>query len=139
MYNYGSGNLLVTHNRSWLDTTNTYETLSDGTRVRQRNVFIGQTSNSSLAINHRVSRKSSLNARVSYSDGNIEGVGVDLGWSQRTLLFGSDANWRLSLFDRPGSYSSGDARNRGVDLSVNIALGGPGQQMVGQHRQPHRP
>jgi hypothetical protein len=47
------------------------------------------------------------------------------------MVLGSDANWRLSLFDRPGSFSSGDARNRGVDLSINMALGGPGQQVSG--------
>ncbi|MCE6981006.1 pilus assembly protein PapC [Pseudomonas frederiksbergensis] len=131
LYNYGAGSLVISHNRSWLDTRNIYDTLPDGTRVRQRNVFTGQTSNSSLALNHRISRKSSLNARVSHSDGNTEGVGVDLGWTQRTVVFGSDANWRLSLFDRPGSYSSGDARNRGVDLSINMALGGPDQQVSG--------
>lgn len=131
MYSYGSGSIFLTHNRSWLDTTNTYETLPDGTRVRQRNVFIGQTSNSALSVNHRVSNKSSINARVSHSDGNVEGVGVDLGWTQRGELFGSDANWRFSVFDRPGSFSSGDARNRGVDLSVSLALGGPGEQISG--------
>jgi len=105
--------------------------LPDGTRVRQRNVFVGQTSNSSLSINHRLNSKSSVNARVSHSEGNTNGTGVDLGWTQRTQLFGSDANWRLSLFDRPGSVSSGDDRNRGIDLSVNIALGGPGEQLSG--------
>jgi hypothetical protein len=131
LYNYGAGSLVVSHSRSWLDTTYIYDTLPDGTRVRQRNVFIGQTSNSSLALNHRISRKSSVNARVSHSEGNVEGVGVDLGWMQRTELFGSDAQWRLALFDRPGSYSSGNDRNRGVDLSVNLALGAPGQQISG--------
>ena len=131
LYNYGAGSLVISHNRSWLDTTNLYDTLPDGTRVRQRNVFVGETSNSSLALNHRISSKTSINARVSHSEGNVEGVGLDLGWNQRTVLFGSDANWRLSLFDRPGSYSSGDARNRGVDLSINVALGSPGQQITG--------
>ena len=131
MYNYGSGSVFATHNRSWLDTTNTYETLPDGTRVRQRNVFIGQTSNSSLSVNHRVSSKSSINGRVSYSDGNSEGVGLDLGWTQRTNMFGSDANWRFSVFDRPGTFSSGDERNRGFDLTVSLALGGPGEQWSG--------
>ncbi|MGU9849388.1 CS1-pili formation C-terminal domain-containing protein [Pseudomonas koreensis] len=131
LYNYGAGSLVVSHNRSWLDTRNSYDTLPDGTRVRQRNVFTGETSNSSLALNHRLSRKNSLSARVSHSEGNVDGVGMDLGWTQRTELFGSDANWRLSLFDRPGSYSSGEARNRGIDLSINMALGGPGQQISG--------
>jgi len=131
LYNYGAGSLVISHNRSWLDTTNTYDTLPDGTRVRPRNVFVGQTSNSSLALNHRLSSKSSVNARVSHSEGNVEGVGVDLGWTQRAVLLGSDASWRLSVFDRPGSFSSGDARNRGVDLSINLALGAPGQQLTG--------
>ncbi|MHC8396660.1 TcfC E-set like domain-containing protein [Pseudomonas sp. LB3P93] len=131
LYSYGSGSIVASHNRSWLDTTRLYDTLPDGTRVRQRNVFIGQTSNSSLSVNHRLTSKSSVNARVSHSEGNTEGVGVDLGWTQRTQLFGSDANWRLSLFERPGSFSSGDDRNRGLDLSVNIALGGPGEQLSG--------
>lgn len=131
LYSYGAGSIVLSHSRSWLDTTDTYDYLPDGTRVRPRNVFVGQTSNSSLAINHRVSSKSSVNARVSHSEGNVEGMGVDLGWNQRTVLFGSDASWRLSLFDRPGSYSSGDARNRGVDLSINVAIGAPGQQITG--------
>ncbi|MFZ3281065.1 CS1-pili formation C-terminal domain-containing protein [Pseudomonas sp.] len=131
LYNYGAGSLIFSHSRAWLDTTDTYDTLPDGTRVRQRNVFVGQTSNSSLALNHRLSSKNSLNARVSHSEGNVEGVGVDMGWTRRADLFGSDVSWRLSLFDRPGSYSSGDARNRGVDLSLNMALGAPGQQLTG--------
>ena len=44
--------------------------LPDGTRVQQRNVFIGQTSNSSLSVNHRLTSKSSANVRVSHSEGN---------------------------------------------------------------------
>ncbi|UDI91890.1 TcfC E-set like domain-containing protein [Pseudomonas sp. IAC-BECa141] len=131
LYNYGSGSLIFSHTRSWLDTTDLYETLPDGTRVRQRNVFVGQTSNSSLAINHRVDQRNSLNARVSHSEGNVEGFGVDLGWNRRAVLFGNDANWRLSLFDRPGSFSSGNDRSRGVDLSLNLAIGAPGQQLTG--------
>ncbi|NVZ68894.1 CS1-pili formation C-terminal domain-containing protein [Pseudomonas costantinii] len=128
LYSYGHGSLVFSHNRSWLDTRRTYETLPDGTRVRPRTVFIGQTSNSSLSVNHRLSNKSSINSRLSYSQGNIEGVGLDLGWSERTTLMGSDANWRLSVFDRPGTSSTGDQRNRGVDLSISVALGGPGEQ-----------
>ncbi|WP_426128361.1 CS1-pili formation C-terminal domain-containing protein [Pseudomonas sp. DWP1b1] len=128
LYNYGAGSVVFSHNRSWLDTTNTYEVLPDGTRVRQRNVFIGQTSNTSLSLNHRMSNTSSINSRLSYSQGNIEGIGLDLGWTERGTLFGSDANWRLSLFDRPATASTGDNRNRGVDLSVSVALGSPGEQ-----------
>jgi hypothetical protein len=131
VYSYGKGSVVASHNRSWLDTTRLYDTLPDGTHVRQRNVFVGQTSQSSLSLNHRFTQKNSMSARVSHSQGNTQGTGIDLGWTQRTELFGSDANWRLSLFDRPGSFSSGEHRNRGVDLSLNIALGGPGEQLSG--------
>ncbi|ROM57791.1 pilus assembly protein PapC [Pseudomonas poae] len=128
LYSYGHGSLVVSHNRSWLDTRRTYEILPDGTRVRPRSTFVGQTSNSSLSVNHRLSNKSSLNSRLSYSQGNIEGFGLDLGWSQRGTLLGSDANWRVSVFDRPATASTGDKRNRGVDVSVSLALGGPSEQ-----------
>lgn len=131
LYSYGQGSVVASHNRSWLDTRNTYETLPDGTRVRQRNVFVGQTSNSSLSVNHRLSNKTSVNGRLFYSEGNVQGTGLDLGWSQRGKLGGSDANWRLSVFDRPATSSTADRRNRGLDLSVNVALGGPGEHWSG--------
>ena len=131
LYSYGLGSVIVSHNRSWLDTRNTYETLPDGTRLRQRNTFVGQTSTSSLSINHRLGNRNSVNARVSHSQGNVEGAGLDLGWTRHDTLFGSDANWRLSVFDRPSSSSTGDKRNRGVDLTLNLALGGPGESWSG--------
>ncbi|WLH61826.1 CS1-pili formation C-terminal domain-containing protein [Pseudomonas sp. FP2300] len=131
LYSYGHGSIVASHNRSWLDTRNTYETLPDGTRVRQRNVFVGHTSNSSLSVNHRLSNKTSVNARLAYSEGNVQGTGLDLGLTQRGKLRGSDANWRVSLFDRPGTSSTNDRRNRGVDLSLNVALGGPGEYWSG--------
>jgi hypothetical protein len=93
---------VFSHNRSWLDTRDTYETLPDGTRLR-RNTFVGQTSNSALSVNHRVDARNSWNLRLSHSEGNAEGAGLDLGWSRRDILWGSDANWRFSVFDRPGS------------------------------------
>ncbi|WP_017738484.1 CS1-pili formation C-terminal domain-containing protein [Pseudomonas sp. CBZ-4] len=128
LYSYGVGSVVFSHNRSWLDPTRTYELLPDGTRLRQRNVFVGQTSNTSLSLNHRVSNKSSINSRLSYSQGNLEGLGLDVGWTQRGTFLGSDANWRLSVFDRPATASTGDQRNRGIDLSVSVALGAPGEQ-----------
>ncbi|AEV64685.1 CS1-pili formation C-terminal domain-containing protein [Pseudomonas ogarae] len=131
LYSYGHGSVVASHNRSWLDTRNTYETLADGTRIRQRNVFVGRTSNSSLSVNHRLSNKTSVNGRLAYSEGNVQGTGLDLGWTQRGKLRGSDANWRLSVFDRPGTSSTADRRNRGVDLSVSVALGGPGEYWSG--------
>lgn len=131
LYSYGLGSVIASHNRTWLDTRNTYETLPDGTRVRPRQVYVGQTSTSSLSVNHRLASQGSINARISHSQGNIEGVGVDVGWTKHGDLFGSDANWRLSVFDRPASSSTADRRNRGVDLTLNLSLGGPGEQWSG--------
>ncbi|KRP44703.1 Outer membrane usher protein FimD/PapC [Pseudomonas libanensis] len=130
LYTFGATNLVFSHNRSWLDTRDTYETLPDGTRLR-RNTFVGQTSNSSLSVNHRIDAKNSVNMRVSHSEGNVEGAGIDLGWNRRDILLGSDANWRFSLFDRPGTGSTNDQRNRGVDVTLSLALGTDGRQVSG--------
>jgi len=130
LYTFGATNLVFSHNRSWLDTRDTFETLPDGTRLR-RNTFVGKTSNSALSVNHRIDAKNSVNMRVSHSEGNVEGAGIDLGWNRRDILLGSDANWRFSLFDRPGSGSTNDRRNRGVDVTLSLALGTDGRQVSG--------
>lgn len=129
LHNYGSGNLIASHNRSWLDNRNTYETLADGTQVRQRRLYNGPVSNSSLALNHRLTSTHSINARYSYSQGQVEGAGLDLGWLRHSRLFGNQATWQLSVFDRPASISSGNERNRGVDLRITMALGGEGKSV----------
>lgn len=130
MHNYGAGSIILSHNRSWLDNRKTWETLLDGTRVRQRNPYNGNVSNSSLGINHRLSGINSVSARLSHSEGYTEGFGLDLSWTRTSRLFGHDANWRLSVFDRPAAVSSGYDRNRGVDLSLNLALGSDGKQIT---------
>lgn len=129
LYSYGSGNVIVSHNRSWLDNRNTYETLIDGTQVRQRHVYNGPVSNSSLALNHRLTSTHSLNARYSYTQGQVQGSALDLSWMRHDRLFGHQATWQLSVFDRPASLSSGDQRNRGVDLRLTLAIGGEGKSI----------
>lgn len=129
LYTFGATNLVFSHNRSWLDTRDTYETLPDGTRLR-RNTFVGETSNTALSVNHRVDAKNSWNLRLSHSEGNVEGAGVDLGWSRRDTLFASDANWRFSVFDRPGGGLN-EQRNRGLDVTLSMALGTEGRQISG--------
>ena len=127
-YNYGLGNVVFNHNRSWLDTRDTFETLPDGTRLRRKSNYVGQTSTSAMSLNHRFGLRSTLSARLSHSEGYTRGYGIDVGWAQPTHWLGSDGNWRLSVFDRPGSLSTGNKRNRGVDLSISLALGGPGER-----------
>lgn len=130
LHNYGSGSVIFSHNRSWLDNRSTWETLRDGTRVRQRTPYNGNVSNSSLSLNHRLGGHDSVSARLSHSEGYVQGVGLDLGWMHSSELFGNDAHWRLSVFNRPATSSSGNERSRGIDLSLNLALGSEGKQLT---------
>lgn len=131
LYHYAAGTLNLSHSRSWLDTRNTYEYLPDGTRIRRKVDYIGAVSNTAFSISHRLAPRNTVSARVAHSEGNVNGVGVDLSWLYSNRMFGSDSNWRVSLFDRPGSLSSGDKRNRGVDVGLSVALGGKSSQVSG--------
>ncbi|WPO98211.1 CS1-pili formation C-terminal domain-containing protein [Pseudomonas sp. HR96] len=129
-HDYGSGNLYLSHNRSWLDNRHTWETLPGGLRVRQRNPYNGNVSQSALGVYHRLGGNDSLSARLSHSEGQVQGMGMDLGYMRSAWLLGKDSSWRLSVFDRPATVSSGLERNRGVDLSLNMALGEPRQRFT---------
>ncbi|WP_263260648.1 TcfC E-set like domain-containing protein [Pseudomonas sp. RIT-PI-S] len=128
MYQYGSGSLSFSHNRSWLDTRRTYDYFN-GVAVRRRNPYNGQTQTSSFSLNQRLSMDSSVNARIAHSAGNVQGVSMDLSWLRNGKLFGSAANWRVSLFDRPATVTTGSQRNRGIELGINMALGGAGSNI----------
>lgn len=131
VHHYNGGSVVLRHQRSWLDTRNSYEVLPDGTHIRQRNTYNGQTSNTSLSLNQRLNSKSSASAQVSQNQGYSEGVGLDLSWSRNAQLFGNNADWRVSLFDRPGTVGTADQRNRGIDISLRLALGADGHQVSG--------
>ncbi len=126
IYNYALGSLVFSHSRSWLDSRRVDEvmdTVYAGTRVQE-------VRQSALSLSHRVDRQSTATLRLSHSSGTgADGTGVDLGWGYFGKLLNSDTSWRLSLFDRPGTSSSGNARNRGVSLSMSMSLGGPGQRI----------
>ena len=114
IHSYDNGSLVASHSRSWLAPP----------RTAQDTSFQQRLSQSSLSLNHRLDPRNSASLRLSHSSGASEGTGIDLGWSYYGRLLGSDANWRLSLFDRPGTAGTGDARSRGVNLSMSMSLGG---------------
>jgi len=118
--NHDLGSLVFSHSRTWLDDSR-YATSG---RARAR-----ELSQTSVLFNHRLDSRSTATLRLSHSNGAADGLGVDLGWSYYGKLFGSDSSWRLSLFDRPGTSSTGEARNRGVNLSMSMSLGKPGQRI----------
>ncbi|MGP9800814.1 CS1-pili formation C-terminal domain-containing protein [Rheinheimera sp. NSM] len=118
IYRYTNGDLLLSHNRSWLDITTDYGSYS------------GKNQQSAIAWQQRLSYHNSVSMRLSNARGNNNGTGVDLSWLHNGSLAGSDATWRLSVFDRPASISSGSQRNHGIELNLNINLGGKNQRVA---------
>ncbi|UBM26528.1 CS1-pili formation C-terminal domain-containing protein [Pseudomonas sp. p1(2021b)] len=121
IHSYDQGSLVFSHSQSWVET---------GLRERGEPSRQEQRSQSSLSLSHRVTQRSSATVRLSHSSGAASGLGVDLGWAFFGKMLGTDTNWRLSVFDRPGTSSSGDARSRGVNLSLSMNLGGPGKRIA---------
>lgn len=116
---YRNGSISLNHNRTWLDSDRRLRTTAGWTRA------------SAVVVNHRLGDRTSFNARVSHNSGVIRGFGLDLAFNHRHTLFDSDAMWRASIFDRPMSVSNGNRRNRGIDLTLNIALGSNGRRYNG--------
>lgn len=120
IHSHDSGSLVFSHSRSRVETA---------PRLRGSLAASQQTTQSSLSYNHRLTPRSTATVRVSHSTGAASGTGVDLGWAFYGKLLGSDANWRLSLFDRPGTLATGNTRSRGVNLSLSMSLGEPGRRL----------
>ena len=119
IHSQASGSLVLSHSRSRVSPSESVR------RVRSDQDDVVQTS---FTLNRRVTQRSTATVRLAHSSGAANGLGVDLGWAFYGKVMGSDANWRLSLFDRPGSLSTGLARNRGVNLSLSMSLGEPGRR-----------
>lgn len=123
LWAYPEGNLVLSRNQSW----QRYPRLR-GERERPPAQTVIQTSLSWL---HRLNRNISTTARASRSDGLYGGTSLDLGVTYHGKLLGSDANWRTSLFDRPGNPGTDGARNRGVNLTMSMSLGTDGRRLSG--------
>ncbi|MBC2677176.1 TcfC E-set like domain-containing protein [Pseudomonas baltica] len=125
VWSHGSGNVVLNHNRAWLHPQ----------RERGDSYYVDRreparlTTQTSLSVSHRLTRNSTLTARLSRTDGIEAGNALDLGWARYGQFMGTDANWRVSLFDRPGTASTDDQRNRGINLTLSMALGGPGKRL----------
>jgi len=137
VWHHASGSVVLSHNRSWIEYPrqrrldgyeNSEEYWRDPDQSGSR-----EMRQSSLSVSQRVTRQSTATVRLSHSDGGYgnSGVALDLGWSHHGQVMGSDANWRVALFDRPGNSSSGNQRNRGVNFSLSMSLGGPGRRISG--------
>lgn len=119
IFQYGNGSLIASHGSTLLDPQ---PGGNDSSVPRQ-------TEQTALSLNHRLDREYTANVRVSHDNGSNGGMAMDLGVSYFGKLWGSHANWRVSLFDRPGTESSGDRRSRGINFSFSTSLGGPGRRL----------
>lgn len=122
IHNHDLGSLVFSHSRSWLETVSR--------PTHSQFVRFDEQSQSSLLLTQRLNNRSTATIRLAHSSGAADGLGIDLGWSHYGKFLGSDANWRLTLFDRPGTRSSGDARSRGINLALSMSLGGPGERIA---------
>lgn len=121
LWNYRAGNLVLSRNQSW----QRYPRLR-GEREPRPGQQVIQTS---LSWQHRMDRRFSTHTRIARDDGLYAGTSVDLGLVHHGKLMGSDANWRASVFDRPGTLATDGARNRGVNFTLSMSLGQEGRRL----------
>lgn len=133
LWRYRHGTLIVSHNRSWQERRRPWDASPVATppRAERADTRSGWLQSSALGVNHRLGGNSHVAARLSRQRGVSNGMGMDLSFSRRQTLSGSDASWRVSVFDRPANASSGMRRNRGVDFTLNVALGDTGRRYTG--------
>ncbi|HHQ4776150.1 TPA: CS1-pili formation C-terminal domain-containing protein [Aeromonas veronii] len=82
---------------------------------------------SSLSLQQSLDRWGSLGVYLSLQSGR--GNGADVGWHYSDRLWGRWVTWGVTLFDRPGSESTAQQRDRGSTLSLTINLGGDDRQL----------
>jgi hypothetical protein len=130
IYTYTGGNLVASHTRSWLYQYQREDRWPAFYTPRYRSE-VRENTQSSLSWQHRFTPRGTGVMRLSHATGAVAGFGADLSWVQRAVVLGSDTTWRFSLFDRPSTASSGDRRNRGVDISLTLSLGSNGDSLYG--------
>ncbi|MBS2784181.1 TcfC E-set like domain-containing protein [Aeromonas salmonicida] len=82
---------------------------------------------SSLSLQQSLDKWGSLGVYVSHQSGR--GNGADLGWHYSDRLWGRWMTWGVTLFDRPGSESTAQQRDRGSTLSLTVNLGEQNRQL----------
>ncbi|MBL0639427.1 CS1-pili formation C-terminal domain-containing protein [Aeromonas veronii] len=82
---------------------------------------------SSLSMQQSLDQWGTLGVYVSHQSGR--GNGADLGWHYSDRLWGRWVTWGVTLFDRPGSESTAQQRDRGSTFSLTVNLGGQDRQL----------
>ncbi|MCS3832662.1 hypothetical protein HNP10_001400 [Aeromonas veronii] len=82
---------------------------------------------SSLSLQQSLEKWGSIGVYLSHQSGR--GNGADVGWHYSDRLWGRWVTWGVTLFDRPGSESTAQQRDRGSTLSLTVNLGGQDRQL----------
>ncbi|MFM5178971.1 CS1-pili formation C-terminal domain-containing protein [Aeromonas veronii] len=82
---------------------------------------------SSLSLQKSLEKWGSLGVYLSHQSGR--GNGADVGWHYSDRLWGRWVTWGVTLFDRPGSESTAQQRDRGSTFSLTVNLGGQDRQL----------
>ena len=114
LYHYGDGSLVLSHQQQ------RYQELREG---EARDL-----AQSNLSLQQRLDEHHSANLYLAHREG--QGLGADLGWRYNGELLGQGVSWNLTVFDRPGSISTDNARDRGSMLSLSMNLGGERSQLA---------
>ncbi|WWW36543.1 TcfC E-set like domain-containing protein [Stenotrophomonas rhizophila] len=122
LYRYRAGSVVASHARSWAEQRHR---VAPGAGLAPRwERQGGWQDTTAVSITHRFSHRDTASVRITRSSGFTRGTGIDVSYGRRETLFGRhDVNWRVSAHDRPGNRHTGYHRQRGIDLTVSLALG----------------
>lgn len=121
MYRYGSGSIIASHARSYVEQRERW--VGNGVLPPRWEIHGGWQDSSSVSLNHRVGTQDNISLRVAHNSGFNAGTSLDASWYRRQEVAGHDANWRVSIYDRPGSAYTSFKRQRGIDFTLSLALG----------------
>ncbi|QHE21327.1 fimbrial protein [Stenotrophomonas maltophilia] len=129
MFRYGTGSVIVSHARTWVEQRD--RLASRPGQPPRWEIASGWQDSSAVSFNHRIGDRNNLSLRVAHNSGFNAGTSVDASWWRRQPLFGNDASWRVSVYDRPGSAFTDFKRQRGIDFTLSLELGREGRRYNG--------
>ncbi|WP_249404995.1 TcfC E-set like domain-containing protein [Stenotrophomonas sp. CFBP 13725] len=121
MFRLGSGSIVASHARTWVEQRDRMPP-GDGQPSRWE-TRSGWQDSSSVSFSQRIGSRDDLTVRVGQSNGFNAGTSWDASWNRRQPLFGNNASWRVSLYDRPSGTFATQRRDRGIDFSLSLSLG----------------
>ncbi|MEI2260023.1 TcfC E-set like domain-containing protein [Stenotrophomonas indicatrix] len=125
MFRYTGGTLTLGHTRNWVEERQ--RLVSNNGQPRWETLG-GWQDSSSLSWSHRFGDRDNASLRLAHNNGFNAGLGVDASYWRQQPLFGTDASWRVSVYDRPGSAYTRQRRQRGIDFTLTLALGQEGRR-----------